>query len=167
MSLGPRRRGALSASCGKRLKARQGNRRRRKQIQSLDTVGTVAVSEQPCCRRVGFPLGVKCALNEGHQALLRLVRTLKSLTEMTEFRIADTGQVEDLKAAAKALRERGWDPDGRPFEIPNGPCYVLDDPRGKRFGFFENVRPKAFERNHNGSSLRCFRKTSISFMVWT
>lgn len=64
-----------------------------------------------------------------------------------DFRIADTGQVEDLKAAAKPLRERGWNPDGTSFEILNGPCYVLDDPRGKRFRFVENIRPKAFERN--------------------
>ncbi len=53
--------------------------------------------------------------------------------------------VEDLKATAKALWKRGWKPGGRPFEIPNGPCYVFDDPSGNRFGFFENVRPKPFE----------------------
>jgi len=53
--------------------------------------------------------------------------------------------VGDLKATAKELRKRGWKPDGRPFEIPNGPCYVFDDPSGNRFGFFENTRPKMFE----------------------
>ena len=89
------------------------------------------MAEQPCCRRVGFPFEVKYALNEGHRALVRLNRTLKSLTEITpDSWVADRGQVEDLKAAAKALRERGWNPDGRPFEIPNGPCYVLDDRAG-------------------------------------
>lgn len=54
-------------------------------------------------------------------------------------------RVEHLKATAKALRKRGWKPEGRPFEIPNGPCYVFDDPSGNRFGFFENVRQKPFE----------------------
>ncbi len=53
--------------------------------------------------------------------------------------------VQDLKATAKELRGRGWKADGRPFEIPPGPCYVFDDPSGNRFGFFENVRPKMFE----------------------
>ncbi len=53
--------------------------------------------------------------------------------------------VEDLKATAKELRKRGWKPDGRPFEIPPGPCYVFDDPSGNRFGVFENVRPRMFE----------------------
>ena len=116
------------------IESRKSNRRRqRKQIQLLDTVGTVAVSEQPCCRRVGFPLEVKCALNEGISTP-QACSNLKSLTEMTpDFRIADTGQVEDLNGAAKPLRERGWNPDGTSFEILNGPCYVLDDPRGKRF----------------------------------
>jgi predicted enzyme related to lactoylglutathione lyase len=53
--------------------------------------------------------------------------------------------VEDLKATAKELRKRGWKPEGRPFEIPNGPCYVFDDPSGNRIGFFVNARPKPFE----------------------
>lgn len=53
--------------------------------------------------------------------------------------------VEDLKVTAKLLRKRGWKPDGRPFEIPNGPCYVFEDPSGNRNGVFENVRPRPFE----------------------
>jgi len=138
-----------------------------KQILSLDAVGTVAMAEQPCSRRVGFPSEVKYALNEGHRALVRLNRTLKSLTEITpDSRVADRGQVEDLKAAAKALRGAGLESGRETGRILNGPCYVFDDPSGKRFGF-EIVRQKPFQRNHNGSSLRRFRKTSISFMVWT
>lgn len=54
-------------------------------------------------------------------------------------------EVDDLKATAKTLRSRGWRSDGRPFEIPNGPCYVFEDPSGNRFGMFENVRPRPFE----------------------
>ena len=53
--------------------------------------------------------------------------------------------VDDLKETAKLLRRRGWKYDGRSFEIPNGPCYVFEDPSGNRLGFFENVRPRPFE----------------------
>jgi predicted enzyme related to lactoylglutathione lyase len=53
--------------------------------------------------------------------------------------------VADLKGTAKELRRRGWKPEGRPFEIPNGPCYVFDDPSGNRLGIFQNVRPRPFE----------------------
>lgn len=52
--------------------------------------------------------------------------------------------VADLKATARELRKRGWKPDGHPFEIPNGPCYVFDDPSGNRLGIFENERPRPF-----------------------
>lgn len=53
--------------------------------------------------------------------------------------------VADVKETAKALRKRGWKPDGRPFEIPNGPCYAFDDPSGNRLGIFQNDRPQPFE----------------------
>ena len=52
--------------------------------------------------------------------------------------------VADLKETAKDLRKRGWKPEGRPFEIPNGPCYVFEDPSGNRLGIFENLRPHVF-----------------------
>src|SRR3972149_7940656 len=35
--------------------------------------------------------------------------------------------VGDLKATAKELRKRGWKPDGRPFEVPNGPRHDFDE----------------------------------------
>jgi len=53
--------------------------------------------------------------------------------------------VADLKEIAKDLRKRGWKPEGRPFEIPNGPCYLFEDPSGNRFGIFQDVRPHPFE----------------------
>ncbi len=53
-------------------------------------------------------------------------------------------EVDDLKNASKALKKRGWKPDGRSFEIPNGPCYAFEDPSRNRFAIFENVRPKVF-----------------------
>jgi len=49
--------------------------------------------------------------------------------------------VKDLKATAKQLRGRGWRPDGRPFEIPPGPCYTFKDPSGNPLGIFVNARP--------------------------
>ncbi len=54
-------------------------------------------------------------------------------------------RVRNLKETAKDLRKRGWKPDGRPFEIPNGPCYVFDDRSGNRLGIFRNDRPQAFQ----------------------
>lgn len=53
--------------------------------------------------------------------------------------------VPDVKETAKGLRKRGWTSDGRPFEIPNGLCYVFDDPSGNRLGVFQNDRPRPFE----------------------
>lgn len=53
--------------------------------------------------------------------------------------------VADLKETGRDLRKRGWKPDGRPFEIPNGPCYVFDDPSGNHLGIFQNDRPQPFE----------------------
>ena len=53
-------------------------------------------------------------------------------------------EVDDLKAAAKMLKKRGWKSDGRSFEIPNGPCYAFEDPSKNRFAIFENVRPHVF-----------------------
>ncbi len=60
-------------------------------------------------------------------------------------------EVEDLKAAAKELRSRGWKPEGRAFEIPNGPCYRFDDPSGNPLAIFEDVRPGQLERTSEGS----------------
>lgn len=54
-------------------------------------------------------------------------------------------RVNDLKETAKTLRKRGWAPEGRPFEIPNGPCYVFEDPSGNRLGIFQDDRPRPFE----------------------
>jgi len=50
-------------------------------------------------------------------------------------------EVKDLRAASEALRSRGWKPEGRSFEIPNGPCYVFKDPSGNRLVIFQDRRP--------------------------
>jgi len=53
-------------------------------------------------------------------------------------------EVADLKETARTLKKRGWKPDGRAFEIPNGPCLAFEDPSRNRYAFFENVRPHPF-----------------------
>lgn len=55
-------------------------------------------------------------------------------------------EVEDLDATVKALRRRGWQPEGVRFEIPNGPCYSFKDPSGNPLAIFQDVRPNQMER---------------------
>ena len=52
-------------------------------------------------------------------------------------------EVQDLKGTAKALKGRGWKPKGDKVEIPNGPCYVFEDPSGNEYAIFEDQRPGA------------------------
>lgn len=54
-------------------------------------------------------------------------------------------EVADLEETARELKKRGWRPESASFEIPNGPCYVFEDPSKNRFAFFQNVRPHVFE----------------------
>ncbi len=56
--------------------------------------------------------------------------------------------VRNLKATAKELRARGWNPEGRSFEIPPGPCHLFKDPSGNELAIFENVRPHAIEESY-------------------
>jgi hypothetical protein len=54
--------------------------------------------------------------------------------------------VPDLAAAEKALRKRGWKPEGTSFEVPDGPCYLFKDPSGNELAILGFVRPHALER---------------------
>lgn len=54
-------------------------------------------------------------------------------------------EVDDLRATARALKKRGWKPKGGKVEIPNGPCYVFEDPSGNQYAVFQDVRPGALE----------------------
>ena len=54
-------------------------------------------------------------------------------------------EVDNLKETTRALKKRGWKPDGSSFEIPNGPCYAFEDPSKNRYAIFQNVRPHPFE----------------------
>ena len=54
-------------------------------------------------------------------------------------------EVEDLESAVAALRERGCEPDGEAFGIPNGPCYRFTDPSGNIFAIFKDENPGKME----------------------
>jgi len=58
-------------------------------------------------------------------------------------------RVADLQEVMTALRSRGWQPDGEPFEIPHGPCVIFRDLSGQRFALYEAVRPEA-NQHFNG-----------------
>ena len=83
-------------------------------------------------------------LAEGPQFLLADHRPAPSCLPLFE--------VKDLKATAKELRARGWKSDGRPVEIPPGPCYVFEDPSGNPIGIFENARPGLVAQAFGGAS---------------
>ncbi len=53
-------------------------------------------------------------------------------------------EIEDLTAASKQLRKKGWKPEGESFEIPEGPCYRFNDPSGNPLALLEVVRPNVF-----------------------
>ena len=55
-------------------------------------------------------------------------------------------QVDDLEAVSKALRQKGWKPEGERFEIPEGPCYRFSDPSGNPLALLEITRPNVLGR---------------------
>jgi predicted enzyme related to lactoylglutathione lyase len=54
--------------------------------------------------------------------------------------------VDDLAAAEKRLRARGWRPEGPSVEVPDGPCYLFKDPSGNEMALLGSVRPRVLER---------------------
>ena len=54
--------------------------------------------------------------------------------------------VDDLDAAEKTLRKKGWTPEGPPVEVPDGPCYLFKDPSGNELALLGQVRPHVLER---------------------
>src|SRR5580765_910779 len=51
-------------------------------------------------------------------------------------------RVRSLEMARARLVARGWAPAGEPFELPQGPCLVLEDPGRQRLAVYERVRPE-------------------------
>jgi len=55
-------------------------------------------------------------------------------------------QVEDLDAAARGLKHRGWKPAGGRFEVPDGPCMNFKDRSGNEFAILQMTRPHLLEK---------------------
>ena len=53
-------------------------------------------------------------------------------------------RVARLDDAVATLEARGWDPQHR-FEIPHGPCCLLELPGGHRVAFYELTRPEVID----------------------
>jgi predicted enzyme related to lactoylglutathione lyase len=49
-------------------------------------------------------------------------------------------QVEQIDESIRSLKKRGWKSD-RIVELPNGPCYLFQDPTGVHLAIYENLRP--------------------------
>ena len=75
-------------------------------------------------------------LSEGPLVLLADHRKAPSVLPIYE--------VKNLGATVKDLKKRGWKPKGPKVEIPNGPCYVFEDPTGNEYAIFEDTRPFVF-----------------------
>lgn len=60
-------------------------------------------------------------------------------------------QTTDLREAIRLLKLRGWQPQGRRFEIPDGTCCNFADVSGNTFSLLQMTRPfileKEFEKN--------------------
>jgi predicted enzyme related to lactoylglutathione lyase len=54
--------------------------------------------------------------------------------------------VEDLEAAADALKGRGWKAKGGSFEIPDGPCMNFEDASGNEYAILQMSRPHILEK---------------------
>lgn len=65
-------------------------------------------------------------------------------------------QVDDLDEAAKELKARGWKPDGREFEVPDGPCINFKDSSGNEYAILQMTRPhvlqREFQKTRNGKT---------------
>ena len=61
-------------------------------------------------------------------------------------------EVEDLDAAVKELKIKGWKPDGKKFEVPDGPCINFKDKSGNEYAIMQMTRPyvlnKEFEKKN-------------------
>lgn len=60
-------------------------------------------------------------------------------------------EVENIHTAAEALTARGWQAEGKLFEVPDGPCLNFQDKSGNQYAILQLTRPfvleKEFKRN--------------------
>lgn len=80
------------------------------------------------------------AFNLGDGPLLLIADHLDSPSTMPIL------EVDDLEQAISTLRQRDWQYERGPIEMPNGPCYIFRDPSENRYGIFQDVRPLAMEK---------------------
>jgi catechol 2,3-dioxygenase-like lactoylglutathione lyase family enzyme len=55
-------------------------------------------------------------------------------------------QVENINVAVEKLKSRGWKPDGKKFEVPDGPCFNFKDESGNEYAIIQMLRPHVLER---------------------
>jgi hypothetical protein len=61
-------------------------------------------------------------------------------------------EVESIQGAVALLRERGWEPDGGVFEVPDGPCMNFKDRSGNEYSILEMRRPYVLEMSGSSGS---------------
>ncbi|HYV95435.1 MAG TPA: VOC family protein [Chitinophagales bacterium] len=57
-------------------------------------------------------------------------------------------EVENINAAAEELKSRGWKPDGKKFEVPDGPCINFNDESGNEYAIIQMTRPHVLEKEY-------------------
>jgi hypothetical protein len=62
--------------------------------------------------------------------------------------------VDNLEASARSWREGGWRENAGPFGLPDGPCYLFEDPSGTEIAAFEPLRPNVLEGEYARSERR-------------
>ena len=55
-------------------------------------------------------------------------------------------EVEDIRAAARQVKARGWKADGDEFEIPDGPCINFKDRSANEYPILQMTRPFILEK---------------------
>ena len=55
-------------------------------------------------------------------------------------------EVENINAAAEELKSRGWKPDGKKFEVPDGPCINFNDESGNEYAIIQMTRPHVLKK---------------------
>jgi len=55
-------------------------------------------------------------------------------------------EVENIDAAAKELKAKGWKADGNSFEVPDGPCINFKDESGNEYAIIQMKRPHVLEK---------------------
>src|SRR6185503_937466 len=61
-------------------------------------------------------------------------------------------EVESINAAAEELKSRGWKPDGKKFEVPDGSCINFNDESGNEYAIIQMTRPHVLEKEFTKES---------------